>query len=191
MQGGHNKKSDDLHWLQGTKPEPPPAAKEGTPIPPGRPKYPAGISAAAKRVFKRLCSLLEERKHLSHGDGELLRLYALLYTRHEKAMAKLETEGEICTYIRLDSNGQPHDQVKPNLWLKVAQDSERNMVACLDRLGLTPGTRARVKPTGVVANPEPVKEVSPEEQFVNAIGKPVQAAPTLDDFEDIDTENLQ
>lgn len=169
MQGGHNKKPDDLHWLQGTKATPPPAAKEGTPIPPGRPRYPKGISPEAKRVFKRLCSLLEERKHLSHGDGELLRVYALLYTRHEKAMAKLAAEGEICTYVRLDSNGQPHDQVKPNLWLKVAETCERNMVACLDRLGLTPGTRGRVKPTGVVAEPEPEKEVSFEEKFFGDI----------------------
>ena len=147
MQGGHNKKSDDLHWLQNTKPTP--AVKvEGAPVLPGRPKYPKGISPEAKRVFKRLCNLLEERRHLSTGDGELLRLYSLLYTRHERALAKLEAEGEICIYVRLDSNGQPHDQAKPNLWLKVAETAERNMVACLDRLGLTPNARAKVKPTG-------------------------------------------
>lgn len=160
MQGGHNKKSDDLHWLQGTKPSG--AKVEGAPVAPGRPAYPKGISQAAKRVFKRLCGLLEERRHLSEGDGELLRIYALLYTRHEKALAKLEAEGEIRVYVRLDSNGQPHDQEKPNLWLKVAETCERNMTACLDRLGLTLVARAKVKPTGTAEAEVPV---SFEEQY--------------------------
>ena len=39
MQGGHNKKSDDLHKLQGTKPTPA-VPVEGAAIHPGRPRFP-------------------------------------------------------------------------------------------------------------------------------------------------------
>lgn len=158
--GGHNKKSGDLHWLQGTKPVV--ASVEGAAVEPGRPAYPKAISPEAKRVFKRLCGLLEQRRHLSHGDGELLRVYSILFTRHEKALAKLATEGEIRVYVRLDSNGQPHDVEKPNHWLKIAETCERNMVACLDRLGLSVIARSKVKPTGDDAT-KPA--LTAEEQF--------------------------
>lgn len=160
MQGGHNKKSDDLHKLQGTKPTP---KVEGASVQPGRPRFPKGLSPEERRIFKSLCAQLEERRHLSAGDGELIYIYATERARWERAKAKLAVEGEICTYIRLDSNGQPHDQVKPNLWLKVAESSAQRMVACLDRLGLTPNARAKVKPTGDAQPAEP--EQSFEEKY--------------------------
>jgi P27 family predicted phage terminase small subunit len=140
------KKSDELHALTGTKSQAKPEPEYM--LPPGRPRPPKNLSAEARKVFKRLCSLLEKRRALTEGDGELLRLYSLLYDRHARALAKIEEQGEICSYTRLDSNGQPHEVEKENLWLKVAVTAEKNMVACLDRLGLTPHNRAKVKPTG-------------------------------------------
>jgi P27 family predicted phage terminase small subunit len=159
MQGGHNKKSDDLHKLQGTKPTPP-VPVEGAAVQPGRPRFPKGLTPEERRIFKSLCAELEQRRHLSTGDGELLYIYATERARWARAKAKLTEQGEIRTYVRLDSNGQPHDQEKPNLWLKVAQDSARNMVACLDRLGLTPNARHRIKPTG-----DAVPAAEPEQSF--------------------------
>lgn len=148
---------DDLHKLKGTTSV---AADAGTPaLPGGRPKFPKGISKEAKVVFKRLVKLMEARQVITPGDAELLRIYAVAYTRHERALDKLAVEGEICVYVRLDSNGQAHDQEKPNLWLKVAQDAERTMVACLDRLGLTPLNRNKVRPTAnAPAQPTPEQE---------------------------------
>jgi P27 family predicted phage terminase small subunit len=175
---------DAEHKLKGTRPTR--AADHGADIPGGRPAYPKGISPQAKRVFKRLVRLLEQRRALTHGDGELLRLYSLLYTRHETALAKLTEEGEIKTYFRLNSNGESVPQEKPNLWLKVAETCERNMVACLDRMGLTPNARAKVKQVG----DKPKPAATPEEEYFGNIGKPAQAAPTLDDFDDIETEGL-
>jgi len=139
------RKSDAAHWLTGTKTQAKPEAE--LPMPPGRPKYPKGISPEAKAVFKRLCSLLEKRRALTEGDGELLRLYAVIFDRHARAISKIAEQGEICVYTRLDSNGQPHDIEKENLWLKVAANSEKNLVAILDRLGLTPHNRSKIKPT--------------------------------------------
>jgi len=157
------RKSDELHLLQGTKSQ----AKMETEntIPPGRPKYPKNISPESKAVFKRLCSLLEKRRALTEGDGELLRIYAILFDRHSRALAKIAEQGEICVYVRLDSNGQPHDVEKENLWLSVATNSEKNMIAILDRLGLTPHNRTKVKPTAAAKITE--KPEDPVEAFLN------------------------
>ena len=58
------------------------------------------------------------------------------------------------TYIRLDSNGQPHPQVKVNLRLKVCSDAERQMAGILNQLGLTPTAKDRAKPTRGYAEEE-------------------------------------
>src|SRR6266852_1309319 len=126
------RKSDALHDLQGTKPHDRIPEPEFV-LPPGRPKYPRNLSADPKAVFDRLCGLLEDRRTLTSGDGELLRLYSILFDRHTRALAKIAAEGEIRVYTRLDSNGAAHDVEKQNLWLKVAETTEKNMVAILDR----------------------------------------------------------
>jgi P27 family predicted phage terminase small subunit len=166
-----------LHRLQGTKSVAGKTDAEGS-VEPGRPKFPKGLPPAARVVFKRIVGLLEKRRHITEGDVELIRLYSFLHVRHGKALAKLEAEGEIRTYVRLDSNGQPHDQEKPNLWLKVAQDAERGMVACLDRLGLTAMNRTKVKPTG---KPDDAKPVDLMEEFLSRRAGPVD----LDDEEQV------
>jgi P27 family predicted phage terminase small subunit len=153
------RKSLELHALAGTKSQT--KVLEPDALPPSRPEYPSDISQQAKKVFKKLCALLEARHALTAGDGELLRLYALLYDRHTRALAKLAEEGEIKMYTRLDSNGAPHEMEKPNLWLKVAETCEKNMVGCLDRLGLSPLHRSKVKPT---AQPSPEQSRDPLEQ---------------------------
>ena len=143
----------ERHQLQGSKPDYTPE----TPIASGRPKFPRGISGEARRTFKRLVAMLEERRHLTNADGELLSVYCHAYDRHQRALAKLAEEGEVRVYVRLDSNGQPHEQEKVNLWLKIAETSERTMIACLDRLGLSPLNRSKVKHT----EPEKKKELVP------------------------------
>jgi P27 family predicted phage terminase small subunit len=125
-------------------------------VKPGRPKYPHGISPEAKSVFKRLVKLLQRRKTLTEGDAELLRLYAVAFDRHRRALEHLTAEGEVCAYTRLDSNGQPHEFLKENLWLKIASDSEKFMRAVLGDCGLNPVSRGKVKLA------EPKKPVEPE-----------------------------
>lgn len=174
------RKPDDMHLLQGTKSQ---AEPEGSAIAPGRPKFPKGLPQDARIVFKRIVALLEKRRHITEGDIELIRLYALLYVRHAKALDKLEAEGEVKIYVRLDSNGQPHDQEKPNLWLKIAETAERNMVACLDRLGLTPHNRAKVKATADDKN----KPADPMEEFLARGSSGHAASETGIDDEELDT----
>lgn len=177
------RKSLDDHALNGTKPH---YAPGSTPdLAPGRPKYPRGISRDAKRAFKRLCSMLAERRSLTRGDEECLRLYAILFDRHAKALEHITTEGEVCTYWRLNNRGEQVPSERPNLWLKISQDSEKQMAALLRDLGLTPGTRSKVKPT---ASPEEPKPADPMEALLDR--KPASAASIDPEIDDLDLESL-
>jgi P27 family predicted phage terminase small subunit len=138
---------------------------------PGRPKYPKGITPEAKKVFKSLCGLLERRRALTEGDAELLRLYVILYQRHQKALAKIEEQGAVCVYTRLDSNGEAHDVEKANLWLKIAENCEARMTSLLDRLGLTPLNRGKVPATKA---PKETKAPDAMEELMN---RPRTATP--------------
>jgi P27 family predicted phage terminase small subunit len=146
-----NRKPLELHQLQNTKPR---YVEEGVTFTPARPKYPAGISGEAKAAFKRLSRLLEERRSITSGDVEILRLYAHLYDRHKRALVKLAEEGEIKIYFRLDKFGEQMPSERPNLWLKVATDCESRMLMCLTALGLTPQARGKVVPTALPKPPE-------------------------------------
>jgi P27 family predicted phage terminase small subunit len=132
------------HWLHGSKPQNTlPGVSD---IPAGCPPSPKRLSPGARKIFKQLCALLQERCVLTRGDAELLRLYCTLHDRQKHAQAKIDEQGEVCTYTRLDSNGQPHDMVKENIWLAIAERAEKSMLAILVQLGLTPAARARVRP---------------------------------------------
>jgi P27 family predicted phage terminase small subunit len=145
------RKAIEQHSLNGTKPH---YTEPGSDETPGRPKYPRGISGEAKGAFKRLVKLLESRRTCTAGDAEILRLYAITFDRHTRALVHLAAEGEICAYTRLDSNGQPHEQFKANLWLDVATNAEKFMRSCLADLGLNPLSRGKVKPTKTPAKPD-------------------------------------
>lgn len=151
-------KAAQTHWLHGTRAhEPQLKSHVESHVPPGRPRFPKDLPPEARSVFRTLVKLLAERRALTKGDHELLRLYCMVWDRHQRQHKKLLEEGEICTYVRLDSNGEAHDQVKVNLRLKIVEQAEKQMVAILDRLGLTPNARDRVKPTGG----SPVEEIVP------------------------------
>src|SRR5262249_42344110 len=110
------RKSQALHELHNTRPHD--RATDISPVPACPPRFPKDLDKSLKPIFKRLCSLLLERRTLTAGDAELIRLYCFQWERHSKNAALLCEEGELCTYVRLDSNGHPHDQVKVNLRLK-------------------------------------------------------------------------
>jgi len=148
-------KSPELHKLHGTKPE---TKSIQSPIPAGRPKYARNLPENLRGLFREVCKQLQERRALTAADGPLISLYCICWDRHQRATKKLIEEGEITTYTRMDNHGVAHQIEKPNLWLKVAETSEKQMVACLDRLGLSPMNRDKVKQTAsnkeeIAANP--------------------------------------
>ena len=145
------RKSEAAHELHGSTPHD--RAADKSHVAAGRPKFPRDLDAALRQVFKRLVKLLQERRVLTAGDAELIRLYVFLYDRHTRNATLLRKEGELTTYIVLDSNGVAHPQVKTNKRLKICTDAERQMASILNQLGMTPTAKDRAKPTGEVSNP--------------------------------------
>jgi phage terminase small subunit len=101
-------------------------------------------------------------------------LYAVTYERWQRALAHVQIEGEICNYTRLDSNGQPHQVPKENLWLKVVRESEKSLVGIIDRLGLTPLNRSKIQP--ICEQEQPVEEMEP---LVELLSRPRRIWPPL------------
>jgi P27 family predicted phage terminase small subunit len=135
-------------------------------VPAGRPKFPRDLDSSLRPIFKRLCKLLSDRRVLTAGDAELVRLYCFQFDRHSRNVALLRSEQEITTYTRLDNNGCAHQMVKPNYRLKVVTDAERMMAGILAQLGLTQTTKDRAKPVkGAPTNeivPGSIADLHPE-----------------------------
>jgi P27 family predicted phage terminase small subunit len=168
------------HKLAGTKPE---WTSPDVSLTPGRPRYPKGISADAKRTYKRLCFILEKRRNLTEGDCELLRLYAIAYDRHAKAASKLAAEGEVRSYERESKTGDIYSVEKENLWLPVLTNAEKFMRGCLSDLGLNPLNRSKIKQT---ENPKPTAETSAEEALMSreAAAALIDDEPNLDEIDE-------
>jgi P27 family predicted phage terminase small subunit len=145
------RKSLDEHKLQNTKAR---YVEPASDVPAGRPKFPKDITSEEKPFFKQIVKLLSNSRTCTAGDAELIRLLTIARTRHARALEHIRAEGEICAYTRLDSNGQPHEVWKENLWLKVATDAEKLQMSALDRLGLTPLNRGKIKPTKEEPKPD-------------------------------------
>jgi P27 family predicted phage terminase small subunit len=140
-----HRKPKALHELHSSTPHD--RASDTSHVPAGRPRIPKDVGPGLRSVFKKLCAILQERRVLTAGDAELIRLYVFQYDRHVRNAALLREEGELVTYFRLDSNGQSVPQVRTNLRLKIVTDTERQMAAILNQLGLTPTAKDRAKPT--------------------------------------------
>jgi P27 family predicted phage terminase small subunit len=174
-----NRKPTALHEIHGTRIHD--RAADLSSVPAGRPRIPRDVKPGLRKIFKRLCSILQERRVLTAGDEELIRLYVFLFDRHERNVTALRDEGEIVTYIRLDSHGQQVPVVRTNLRLKVVADTERQMSAVLNQLGLTPTAKDRAKPTGGVQKnelvPGSLADLQSRGEFLFAVPTPV-APPT-------------
>jgi P27 family predicted phage terminase small subunit len=152
-------KSSHEHFVHDTKSQAKPATESH--VVGGRPRIPRDLDKGLRRVFKDLCSLLSERRALSRGDVELIRLYCFVYDRHKRNVALLRVEGELVEYERLDSNGQPHKFIKENIRLKICSAAEKQMASILSQLGMTPTAKDRARP---------VKEGKTEEYAEGTVG---------------------
>jgi P27 family predicted phage terminase small subunit len=168
-----HRKPIELHELHSTRPQ---RAADVSQVPAGRPRFPKDLDKSLKPIFKRLCALLAERRVLTSADSELIRLYVFQYDRHTRNAELLRAEGEVMSYTRLDSHGQAHEQVKPNIRLKIVVEAERQMAAILNQLGMTPTAKDRAK---ITRNSEQtVVPGSMADQMPELVGlKPKQAIP--------------
>ena len=137
------KKSQRLHTLHGSTPHDR-AVESESQIAGGFPRVPKDVERAR---FKRICGQLAKRGTLTPADLEIVRLLCVVSERHERALAKLKAEGEVRIYSRVSPTGESYDVEAPSHWLKVAESAERMTLSCLDRLGLTPASREKIRPT--------------------------------------------
>jgi P27 family predicted phage terminase small subunit len=133
-----------LHALQGTTSVAKP--KQPSNFVAGRPKPPAHLCKDALIEFKRVSKILGARKTETAGDFATLAVYAECYSRWVEAKRKLAAAGLEIEQTVLDSNGQPHTNLKINPLLRVVENCETKLLALVRALGLTPDTRDRVKP---------------------------------------------
>jgi P27 family predicted phage terminase small subunit len=139
--------SNELHDLRGTKPQSKIATESH--VRAGRPKFPLDIrhDPELRATFKKICKLLLERRALSTGDVELIRLYCFAFDRHKRQVELLRNEGELVEVEVLDSNGQAHMRKKENPRLKIVVGAEKEMAAILSQLGMSPTAKDRARPT--------------------------------------------
>lgn len=139
--------SKELHDLHGTKSQVKLAPESH--VAAGRPKTPRDIrrDPALRKTFKSICKLLAERRALTDGDVELIRLYCFAFDRHERQVQLLRDEGELINVTVLDANGQPHTKIKENPRLKIVVGAEKEMASILSQLGMSPTAKDRARPT--------------------------------------------
>jgi P27 family predicted phage terminase small subunit len=112
----------------------------------GRPKMPEHLSADAKKEWRRIVTLLEERGTLSKADSAVLALYCENHARWLQAKRDVAEHGIIVTVTVLDRNGEQVTSRKTNPALRIAENAERSLRGFLKEFGMTPGSRERVKP---------------------------------------------
>jgi P27 family predicted phage terminase small subunit len=145
------RKSIDEHALTGTRPQ---YVLPDSDLPAGRPKCPKSLSPDARKVFKRLTKMLQQRRVCTAGDQEILRLYSTAFDRHQRAIEHLAAEGEIVIIERVTKSGAVISCAEENLWLSIAVNAEKYMRGVLSDLGLTPIQRSRVKQTESPKKPD-------------------------------------
>jgi P27 family predicted phage terminase small subunit len=95
------------------------------------------MSLAAKKRWNEVASQMSDAGLLSFLDEYALEQYCSIYARWAEAQKDLAKNGII---IKGSRGG-----VKENPWLAISEKCERSMRAYLDRFGLTPASRAKLK----------------------------------------------
>jgi P27 family predicted phage terminase small subunit len=154
---GRQPKSEALHALQGTKPHPS-TAKTHSDVEQARPKMPSHLSPEARRAWRGLVKLLEERGTLSRADSMALSIWSETQARWIAAKTELAKYGITIEVTVTDNNGVAHITRKPNPALRTRETCEKSLRALAREFGCTPQSRERVKPA------KPVEE-KPENIF--------------------------
>jgi P27 family predicted phage terminase small subunit len=137
------RKSHAAHFLHGTVTQAKPD-KESVFVA-GKPKSPSHLTPAARKEWKRVCTILASRKTQTEGDYATLAMYAEVYSRWVESKAAVAKDGLMVTVTVMDSNGQPTQKEKLHPLLRVVQDCETRLLTLSKSLGLTPDTREKVK----------------------------------------------
>lgn len=154
----------------------------------GLPCAPKDLSKEARKKFKQLVKQLASRRAVTQGDGDLIELYCCTFERLKQAQANIRTEGLIVTYTRMDAGGNPHDVERPNISLKIIESAERQCLAYLVKLGLTPSSREHVRPTAPVATGKEKTTAERLAEEIQALEQQTEDDPVVADDEDLLSE---
>jgi P27 family predicted phage terminase small subunit len=134
--------SIEEHKLKGTRPT---RAASGAPSEAGRPRMPKHLSESAQRVWKETLRLLRRRGTLTADTGPTLAIYAECVATWEVAKADIIARGQIISETRFSKSGTEYqiDVVNPSM--KIKENCERQALAVLKALGLSPDAREKVK----------------------------------------------
>jgi P27 family predicted phage terminase small subunit len=139
------RKSDYDHELQGSISQAFTSAESS--VEAELPKAPKSLSKDERKRFNDYVSTLAHRRAVTSGDGSLIAILVRNESRCAQAQAKLDEEGLVRTYTRLDASGEQIETEKANLHLAIVEKAERAAITMLSKLGLTPTARDHVKPT--------------------------------------------
>jgi len=107
---------------------------------------PSHLSTEARRAWRQLVVLLEERGTLSRADSMALSIWSETQARWIAAKADVSKFGIVIETSVLDSNGVAVITRKPNPALRTVEQCEKSLRAMAREFGCTPQSRERVKP---------------------------------------------
>lgn len=100
------------------------------------PPMPNGMSADAKKEWKRIAPILLENGLLTEMDSLALELYCESYSMYRKASQKLKQQG---VFIKGKNGGQVYNQ-----WYSVQQKAQTALNKYLAEFGFSPAQRTRL-----------------------------------------------
>jgi P27 family predicted phage terminase small subunit len=152
------------------------------------PRPPKHLSKLAKKSFRGFVRQLAERRSVTAGDGALIAMLCVIEERWLASLENLRDEGVVVEYDRLDASGNSHTVERPNISLKIAEVAERQMVAILSKLGLTPRDKEHVRPTAPVATGKEKTTAERLAEEIQALEEQTEDDPVVADDEDLLSE---
>lgn len=184
MSAGRPPKPDALHKLNGTHSIATGAATANytgaeSPIRCTKPRMSLHIKADPECAadWREMVRTLKERGTLTRADAPLIEMYCERRKQKREALKHLDDEGLVREYTRMDSNGVERATEKQNLWWKIAQDCDRQILAALDRLGVGPVMKDKPKPSAKPVADVP-KVLTPEEAYMQRVVESAQQQPS-------------
>ena len=138
----------------------------------GRPAEPTHLSAEELAIWNTTADALEQRGTLTPGDGSVLALFAQLTVEHRAERRHLNEEGRIHLGQKIDKNGHAIVLHIINPRCQVVRELERQLLAVMKELGLTPKQRANVK--GAIGRPK----LSPTDVALRSLNKMLGVKPS-------------
>jgi len=130
-----------------------PSPAVGTLIPAHEPEMPTGMSALARKEWKRIIPELMRAGVLTKLDASVLRLYCEAFADYMAARKTIRKEGR--TYK------QPNGMIRPHPAVAQFNSAERRMTILLQQLAMTPLARTRIKLEPIIPD-DPMDEFTSE-----------------------------